>query len=165
MKLLMLIILLVHVAATLPTDGNNLIEQTCRRTPFYDVCISSLKSKPRSSGADVTGLALTMVDVLKTKATETLNHIKALLHGSPKLKRSLRSCADSYKAIIEGDVPEAIEALKKGNPKFAEQGANDAADEATSCEGRFSGRSPLTDMNKAVHDVAAVAAAIVRNLL
>jgi len=142
-----------------------LIEQTCRRTPFYDVCISSLKSKPRSSGADVTGLALTMVDVLKTKATETLNHIKALLHGSPKLKRSLRSCADSYKAIIEGDVPEAIEALKKGNPKFAEQGANDAADEATSCEGRFSGRSPLTDMNKAVHDVAAVAAAIVRNLL
>lgn len=166
-----MLLFLVHVTATqcaaaaLPMDGN-LIVQTCKQTPFYDVCISSLKSNPRSSRTDVTGLALIMVDVLKTKATETLNHINGLRHGSPKLNRPLRSCADGYKAIIEGDVPEAIEALQKGNPKFAEQAANDAADVASSCEDGFSGRrSPLTDMNKVVHEVAAVAAAIVRNLL
>lgn len=165
----MLIIFLAHVASTqcaaLPPDGN-LIVRICRQTPFYDLCISSLKSKPQSSGADVTELALIMVDVLKTKATETLNHINGLLHGNPKLKRPLRSCADNYRAVIEGDVLVAVEALQKGNPKFAEQSANDAANEAGSCEDGFSGGgSPLTEKNKAVHDVAAVAAAIVRNLL
>ena len=170
MKLLMLMIFLVHVASTqcaaLPPDGD-LIVRICRQTPFYDLCISSLKSKPQSSGADVTGLALIMVDELKTKATETLNHVNGLLHGNPRLKRPLRSCADKYRAVIGGDIPEAVEALQKGNPKFAEQGANDAADEAGSCEDGFSGSggSPLTEKNKAVHDVAAVAAAIVRNLL
>ncbi|KAE8076647.1 hypothetical protein FH972_015283 [Carpinus fangiana] len=169
MKLLMLMIFLAHVASTqcaaLPPD--DLIVRICRQTPLHDLCISSLKSKPQSSGADVTGLALIMVDELKTKATETQNHINGLLHGNPRLKRPLRSCADKYRAVIEDDIPEAVEALQKGNPKFAEQGANDAAGEAGSCEDGFSGSggSPLTEKNKAVRDIAAVAAAIVRNLL
>ncbi|KOM49135.1 hypothetical protein LR48_Vigan07g283900 [Vigna angularis] len=51
------------------------------------------------------------------------------------------------------------------NPKFAEDGANDAANEATFCESDFSGNSPLTKQNNAMHDVTAITAAIVRLLL
>ncbi|XP_015867826.2 cell wall / vacuolar inhibitor of fructosidase 1 [Ziziphus jujuba] len=151
----------------LPMD-EKLIESTCRQTPNYDLCVSSLKSDPKSSTADVPGLALILVNLIKSKATETLNQIDSLLKRGPGAgeKQALDSCHSKYHAILEGDVPQAIEALTKGNYKFAEDGANDAANEANSCESDFpSGSSPLTDMNKYVHDVSAIAATVVSTLL
>lgn len=150
-------------------SGNlGLIQKTCKQSPNYNLCVSSLQSDPRSSKANVQGLALIMVDAVKAKAKETLNHIHGLLKQSPKPgdQQHLSSCGDNYNAILEGDIPEAIEALRTGNYKFAEQGTNDAANEADSCEKKFySGTSPLTDFNKLVHDVAAITAAITRILL
>ncbi|CAJ1940800.1 unnamed protein product [Sphenostylis stenocarpa] len=145
----------------------NLIEETCEQTPHRDLCIQYLSSDPRSTDADVTGLALIMVKVIKTKANKALDKIHQLLQESPEpgQKEALSSCADRYKAILEADVAVAIAALQKGNPKFAEDGANDAAIEATSCENSFSGKSPLTNENNAMHDVAATTGAIVRQLL
>ncbi|CAB4302403.1 unnamed protein product [Prunus armeniaca] len=35
----------------------DLVEETCRKTTNYGLCVSSLKSDPRSSTADVKGLA------------------------------------------------------------------------------------------------------------
>ncbi|XP_015867819.2 cell wall / vacuolar inhibitor of fructosidase 1 [Ziziphus jujuba] len=144
------------------------IESTCKQTPNYDLCVSSLKSDPKSSTADVPGLALILVNKIKSQATKTLNHINSLLKRSPGAgkRRALDSCYSKYDAILKGDVPEAIEALTKGDYKFAEDGANDAANEANSCERGFSsGSSPLTAMNKYIHDVSAIAAALVRTLL
>ncbi|KAF5464791.1 hypothetical protein F2P56_014843 [Juglans regia] len=176
MKLLLLIFLVQAVLQTIylpasqgtvqPMDAR-LIEQTCKQTPLYNLCVSILKSDSRSSKADVTGLALIMVDVLKAKATGTRNYIKRLLRGNLKrdVRHGLSSCAEVYNSVLEADVPVAIEALQKGNPKFAEQAANDAAIEASSCERSFSGHSPLTKSNKSMQDVSSVAAAIVRLLL
>ncbi|KAB2083718.1 hypothetical protein ERO13_A05G275500v2 [Gossypium hirsutum] len=147
--------------------GNqNLIERTCKQTPFYDLCIWSLKSNPESRDASVKKLAQIMVDSLKTKATETLDLIDELLQDGlaldPEMQKALTSCAERYNVIIRGDVPEINEALKTGDYKFAAKGANDAAIEANSCEIEFSTKSPLTDMNKVVHDVSVVAASIVK---
>ncbi|TKY54270.1 Cell wall / vacuolar inhibitor of fructosidase 1 [Spatholobus suberectus] len=148
-------------------EANNLIEETCKQTPHHDLCIQYLLSDPRSTDADVTGLALIMVNVIKTKANNALEKIHQLLRESPEpgQKEALSLCADRYKAILEADVAQAIAALQKGDPKFAEDGANDAAVEATACENSFSGKSPLTNDNNAMHDVAATTAAIVRQLL
>jgi pectinesterase inhibitor-like protein len=77
----------------------------------------------------------------------------------------LRFCASCYDAILTADIPEAIEALQKGDPKFAENGTNDAAVEATSCEDGFHGKSPLTNLNREVHGTSVVASAITRLLL
>ncbi|XP_022718323.1 cell wall / vacuolar inhibitor of fructosidase 1-like [Durio zibethinus] len=147
----------------------NLIERTCKQTPFYDLCIWSLKSNPESCNADVKKLAQIMVDSLKTKATDTLDLIDELLEDGlaldPAMRRALTSCAERYNVIIRADVPEITEALKTGNYKFAEKGTNDAAIEANSCEMEFPGKSPLTDMNKVVHDVSVVAASIVKIIL
>ena len=148
--------------------GNSL-ERTCRQTPFYDLCIWSLKSNPESHDADVKKLAQIMVDSLKTKATDTLDLIDELLQDGlaldPAMQKALTSCAERYNVIIKGDVPEIIEALKTGNYKFAERGTNDAAIEANSCEMEFPGESPLTDMNKVVHDLSVVATSIVKIIL
>ncbi|KAE8668499.1 hypothetical protein F3Y22_tig00112305pilonHSYRG00176 [Hibiscus syriacus] len=172
MKSLMIIfvfLMFLPVNAFRPTLllGNlNLIERTCRQTPLYDLCIWSLKSSPDSRDANVKKLAQIMVDSLKTRATETLDLIDELLQDGlaldPAMQKALTSCAERYNVIIKGDVPEINEAFKTGNYKFAEKGANDAAVEANSCEIEFPAKSPLTDMNKVVHDVSVVAASIVK---
>ncbi|XWS14231.1 hypothetical protein CRYUN_Cryun36dG0105400 [Craigia yunnanensis] len=149
--------------------GANLIETTCKRTPFHNLCLSTLQSDPRSSSADVAGLAHIGADKLKAKATATLVQITGLLKGAKdqKLKMALRDCVDYYNAIIKYDIPVAIEAVAKGNPKFGVQGATDAANEADACERRFKNQHnfPITGSNKVVHDLSAVVASIVQLLL
>lgn len=143
-----------------------LIEQNCKRTPYYDLCVTSLKSDPRSKTAgDVQTLALIMVDIIKTKATDALRRIEQLKQGHPELKEPLSACKDRFNAIIIGDVPQATEALKKGDPKFAVDAANDAAAEADSCERGFSGKSPITRMNKLNHDISIITASIVKTMM
>ena len=154
--------------ARLRPNDNNLIEQTCKQTPNYNLCISSLKSDPKSATADVAGLALIMVNVLNTTTTQTLIHINSLLLQSPRneVKEALLSCVENYKTgVLTADVPVSIEALTKGNPKFADQGTQDAANESNSCEEGFSGNSPLTVENTNINNVARVANAIVKLLL
>ncbi|KOM33406.1 hypothetical protein LR48_Vigan01g296200 [Vigna angularis] len=155
-----------HCRSFLPSN-ENLIESTCKRTPNYNLCLQTLKVSPGSSTTDVSGLALIMVKVMKAKANDALKIIHDLQGkgAGPKQRRALSSCASKYKAVLIADVPQATEALQKGDPKFAEDGANDAANEATFCESDFSGNSPLTKQNNAMHDVAAITAAIVRLLL
>ncbi|KAJ9181777.1 hypothetical protein P3X46_005835 [Hevea brasiliensis] len=136
----------------------NMIAQTCKQTPFYNLCVSSLNSDPSSSKADVRGLALIMVNKVKAKATISLHLINQLSQKSLGLKNPLSYCADNYDAILSADIPEALEALQKGDPKFAQDGVKDAANEANLCEAKFHGKSPLTKFNKVVHDTSAIAA-------
>ena len=146
----------------------DLVKQTCRQTPNYDLCVQTLRSDPRSSHADVAGLAMVMVDMIKAKSIATLHRISELLGTAPhpKTKATLRRCAELYdNAVLKADIPSAMEALKTGNPKFAEQGANDAAKEADSCERAFGGASPITSFNRSVSDLSRVASAIIRLLL
>ncbi|XWS08468.1 hypothetical protein CRYUN_Cryun40dG0004800 [Craigia yunnanensis] len=146
----------------------NLIETTCKRTPFYNLCVSTLQSDPRSSSANVAGLALIGADKLKAKATATLGQITGLLKGAkdPKLKMALRVCVDYYNAIIKYDIAVVIEAVTKGNPKFGVEAATDAANEADACERKFKNQPkfPISG-NKVVHDLAAVVASIIQLLL
>ncbi|KAI9123291.1 hypothetical protein K1719_006180 [Acacia pycnantha] len=157
------------LCVTSSLNDANLIQQTCKHTPNQALCLQYLKSDPRSSDADISGLALIMVDAMKAKANQALAKIHRELQRkslSDSEKQALSSCAEQYRAVLIADVPEAIAALQKGDPKFAEDGANDAALEANSCESGFSyGKSPLTQENHALHDIAQVTAAIVRNLL
>ncbi|XP_021906732.1 cell wall / vacuolar inhibitor of fructosidase 1 [Carica papaya] len=142
-----------------------LIDSTCKQTPFYDLCVSNLQSDPRSSTADTNGLGVVVVGKIEAKSAETLNAINGLIKQKPELSQALNSCAGKYNAIIKGDVPQATEAFQKNDPKFAEDAANDAANEADSCEKLFSGRSPITSSNTLVNQLSLVAAAIAKLLL
>ncbi|XP_054820280.1 cell wall / vacuolar inhibitor of fructosidase 1-like [Prosopis cineraria] len=151
------------------SENESLIESTCKQTPNYDLCVQSLKSDPSSSEADVAGLGLIMVKVITAKAKATKNKINNLLQGKDldrKQKGALKSCREMYEMVLETDVPEATEALREGNPKFAEDGVKDIGNEATYCEGEFNGtKSLLKPENEAVRELAWVAVAIVRQLL
>ncbi|KAK6146246.1 hypothetical protein DH2020_020115 [Rehmannia glutinosa] len=136
----------------------NLIETTCKNTPHYQLCINTLRADKGSSGADVAGLGLIMVEAVKAKSKEALSAIKKLQKSQPKLATPLQQCRDMYKAVVSGDVPEAEQSIR-GNPKFAENGMADAAVEADDCEAAFQGvaKSPLTAVNTAARELAEVA--------
>ncbi|KAL0367820.1 UNVERIFIED_CONTAM: hypothetical protein Sradi_3672100 [Sesamum radiatum] len=137
--------------------------------PHYRLCLAVLRRSPRSRKADVWELALIAVGAVKTEAEGAMDAIKKLRKGGEgkKVAAALKQCAEAYDAVLEGDVTQAEEGLKLGDPKFAESGMADAVGEAESCEGAFAGvgKSPLSRVNRAVHDIAEVARAIVRNLL
>ncbi|KAI9081091.1 hypothetical protein K1719_036850 [Acacia pycnantha] len=150
-------------------DDETLIETTCKQTPNYDLCVKSLKSDPESSNTDVAGLGLIMVKLITAKAKATENKIDNLLRGgglNKKQRQALKSCRGMYEMVVEIDVPEAIEALEKGNPKFAEDGVKDMGNEAVDCDEEFDGeKSLLKQENEAIHELASIAVAIVRQLL
>ncbi|KAL5065522.1 hypothetical protein RYX36_027259 [Vicia faba] len=169
MNPLALSIILCTIAAThctiinLQNNNANLIEQT----PKYATCIKYLESDPRSSDADLPDLVVislnTMVGAAKTVLTKVTDLVK--VNQEPAQTEALNSCADRYSTILVADMPKSIAALKLGDPKFAQEGANDAAMQATSCENGFNGNSPLTQENAAMYDAAIITAAIVKQLL
>ena len=151
--------------------SSDLIETTCKQTPFFDLCVSTLQADPRSSSADVAGLAHIAADSVNAKATATLNQITGLLKsaGDPNLLKALQGCVHKYNTIIQADIPVAIKAkaIVKGDPKFAVDSSTDAANEAQYCENSFANppSSPITDSNKAVHDLSTVLESIASLLL
>ncbi|KAL3507469.1 hypothetical protein ACH5RR_032851 [Cinchona calisaya] len=163
-KILTCTILLV--AILVPLSSCDLIEDSCKRTPNEQLCLSILKSDPKAPGADITGLALIMVNSLKSKATSAIEVIKNLLKTKPNLKVPLTECNERYELGVKTDVGVAVEALKLGNPKFAQNGMNDAIVEIQVCEDGFKSEpSPITGVNKEAKDIAAIASAIMGPLL
>lgn len=155
--------------------GIDLIESTCKNTPNYELCVSTLQSDPRSFVAtEVDVLGLVIVDAIKSKAIAAMKIIKELRlpssssssNSDPDFSVPLFECSIQYNAILKADVPVAIEALTKGVPKFADHGMADAAVEAQGCENGFQGsNSPLTDINQAVYNLSLIARSIIKMLL
>lgn len=169
----LVILLTVFSFTSLPviySATTTLIHTTCKNTPFFDPCVSTLQADPRSStAANVAELAHIAADSVNAKSIATLNQITGLLKSAkdPNLKKALQECVDKYNAIIKADIPTAIEAIDKGNPKFAVGSATDAANEAQICENGFANtvKSPITVSNKVVHDLSSVLSSIASLLL
>lgn len=163
------ILLPLTQSSFLPLGGpDNLIADTCKKTPHYDLCVSSLESDPESAGADLNGLAKIMVNIVLANTSSTLDYIQDLLKHAPEpeLQRALANCAELYIGVVKFSLPQAIEALLGGHFAFAKYGIADATKEALACDKAFSGsiKSPLTDRNSVVRDLVDVATAII-NLL
>ncbi|KAL6190816.1 hypothetical protein ACLB2K_037210 [Fragaria x ananassa] len=150
----------------------DLIDQTCKQTPNYNLCVSSLKSNPRSSATDtdVKGLAIITVEVLKSKANDTLNKIWAQLlrHEDP----AVRNCYDHYGYMVGAFIPDIYgDITSRGvggnfvryNPVQAERRLHDdVIRRVDHCRHGFGKgrRSPFGKENKATREAAVVAAAI-----
>ncbi|CAM8922412.1 unnamed protein product [Rhodiola kirilowii] len=144
-----------------------LITTTCTQTPYKQLCVSSLKSDNRSSRADTAGLALILVDKISTKTKLAIKIVTQRVKSTkdPKVVEALKQCSGLYNAVMVADVPMATEALTKGDPKFAEQGAVDASNEVESCEAGFpKGTSPVSGLNREIGQLAAVVASITKQL-
>ena len=77
--LLFTIFLLLTQFCFVQSDAR-LISKICKKTPYYNLCVSSLKSNSRISNADTTWLALIMVNLLEARVNLSLNFIHRQLH-------------------------------------------------------------------------------------
>ncbi|KAK4374495.1 hypothetical protein RND71_005172 [Anisodus tanguticus] len=153
-------------------NNNNLIHTTCKATPNYSLCITTLQSDPRSytaeGGDDIIILGLVMVDAVKLKSIQIMEKLKELEKSNPEWRVPLSQCCMAYYAVLRSDVSVAVEALKRGVPKFAEDGMVDVVVEAETCEFSFEYKkldSPISDMNKDIIELSKVAKSIIRMLL
>ncbi|PKI42260.1 hypothetical protein CRG98_037376 [Punica granatum] len=85
---------------TTPNPVPTLVQQICKTTKYYDLCISSLRADPSSPTADTKGLALIMVRVAVANATATSSFLSSSAvstsTGDPAMVKLLRDCADKY---------------------------------------------------------------------
>lgn len=153
-------------------NNNNLIRATYRATPNYSLCVSTLQSDPRSYEAhdddDVTTLGLVMVDAVKLKTIEIMKKVKELEISNPEWRAPLSQCYVAYNAVLRADVTVAVDALKRGVPKFAEHGMADVVVEAQTCEFSFNYNnlvSPISNMSRDIIELSKVAKSIIRMLL
>ncbi|KAJ4721976.1 Pectinesterase inhibitor [Melia azedarach] len=158
---LLLLLLLLLLPVFIQSD-DNLIIQICKKTPFRDLCISSLNS---SAPTDVKGLATIIAQRVLENATDNLNYIQGLIKQAPdpQQERALANCAELYIPVVKYELPQAIDALCKGHYGFANYGIADVGKQADACEKGFSGsaKSPLTDRNKLVRSLSDIAVAII----
>ena len=129
----------------------DLISDTCKKTPSYNLCVSTLRADPQSSKADVQGLALIAVKKLVVEGTKTEKEIKQLIKKTKykPLLDALKLCADKYNIIVHYDFPEAV----------------DAARSSDKCASGITSTPNLASSNKLVHDLDDIVLYIVRLLL
>ncbi|GMP76270.1 hypothetical protein CsSME_00033025 [Camellia sinensis var. sinensis] len=106
----------------------------CKHTPFYQLCISTLRSKPQSSRANVKGLSLILVHVTIAKATVALNNINKLKGPSLQFRVPLRKCSKLYNMVLNYHVPKTLHALTIGDHKADEDGMFKSLTGAEECK-------------------------------
>ncbi|CAN1243343.1 Cell wall / vacuolar inhibitor of fructosidase 1 [Linum perenne] len=151
-------------------QSDDLIEQVCKKTPFYSLCAATLHSNS-SSAADIKGLASSATNLVLSNATETLNYIQIQLKQTkdPKLEKALANCAELYIPVVKYNLPQAMEAFLRGYYGFTKFALNDASKQVDACQknlsGAGAGSGELSARNKVLSGLCGVGAAIVGLLL
>ncbi|XP_074581111.1 pectinesterase inhibitor 28-like [Curcuma longa] len=168
------VVVLSHGDAPSAASGG-LIASTCNRTLYYDVCVASLASRPRSRRADVQGLAAIALDV-------SLAHAKATVALAKNLSRShdasagegrtyaawcLRDCVEEYKEAVDV-LRLSAAALRRGAYDDVNDLVSAAMTNSDTCESAYADKpglqSPFMERNEYFFKLCSVAIAIA-NLL
>ncbi|KAM7462494.1 hypothetical protein LguiA_030615 [Lonicera macranthoides] len=148
----LLLLFSVHQSfATRNLKKVDLVEQVCKTTMDPSLCMSTLRSNPRSSSSDVKGLAHIMLEVSLNKGSDNFAQVKKLVGKAtdPIVKQCLDDCVMQYDLLIY-HLNEAIHYLESNSFIEANSHASGAADDAETCENCFielKRPSPLTDRN------------------
>ncbi|XP_073041703.1 cell wall / vacuolar inhibitor of fructosidase 2-like [Primulina eburnea] len=106
----------------------SLIESVCKKTFDYKLCVSSLKSNPRSFNTDVKGLARIMMDVILSKVGGILGVIRQLVKKTtdPRMLECLNNgCYIEYDLSTD-NIKYAIEYLQSNSFREALTSVDDA---------------------------------------
>ncbi|MED6145643.1 hypothetical protein PIB30_027210 [Stylosanthes scabra] len=160
------IVMSTALASPQSSSANDLIDQTCNNTPFFDLCSRILHSNPVPP-SNPNDMALIMIKNIEENATDTLNYIQELIKRTSdhQLERQLSLCAEDYIPIVKYDLPQAVDALNRRNFPFASYSINYAGKEVDDCNKKFSGsQSPVADRNEIMRRLVGVTVAIIKLL-
>ncbi|XP_057769034.1 cell wall / vacuolar inhibitor of fructosidase 2-like [Salvia miltiorrhiza] len=123
------------------SSSADLIQQTCKSTKYYDLCVSSLKSDSSSPKAgDAKGLALIMVRLGVANATATNAYLLSAAANSTSAKKAIKECADKY-AFASEALKSSLQDLSDELYDYAYMHVMAAADYPDGCRNAFK-RSP-----------------------
>nr|GMD88796.1 cell wall / vacuolar inhibitor of fructosidase 1 [Ipomoea batatas]GME02414.1 cell wall / vacuolar inhibitor of fructosidase 1 [Ipomoea batatas] len=134
----------------------------CTATPFRELCLSLLRSDPRSYHAKgYTEVGQIIAEFALAKAEETLSFIKSSENKTTDkaVGASLAVCRGLYDRIIREQIPNALETSKQSEEN-ASRIMSDVNLDVESCEKEFSKnhvKSVLTKRNQEFSDIATIA--------
>ncbi|XP_010052753.2 putative invertase inhibitor [Eucalyptus grandis] len=173
---LFLIFFLTSLHAASADGGNtNIIHETCKKCAqadpnvSYKFCVASLESNPNSLSADLHGLGLISIKLLRHNMTHTRSYTKKLLKSKkmdPFIKACLQDCLELYSDAVP-TLKEVIRSYKAEKYEDANINLSSAMEASTTCEDGFSEKgvvSPLTERNEDASQLSALALSIVTML-
>uniref|UniRef100_A0A6M2FCR5 Pectinesterase inhibitor domain-containing protein n=1 Tax=Populus davidiana TaxID=266767 RepID=A0A6M2FCR5_9ROSI len=117
-----------------------LIQETCKNTKYYDLCVSSLKTNATSTKTDTKGLALIMIGVGMANATATSSYLSSQLLSTtpndPTMKKVLRECADKY-GYSANALQDSVQDLATESYDYAYMHVMGASDYPNACRNAF----------------------------
>ncbi|XP_064975195.1 pectinesterase inhibitor-like [Musa acuminata AAA Group] len=137
------------------SDDTDAISSTCNHTLYFDVCMSTLTSRPSSRRADVYGLAAISLDVGITHAKATISYAKSLskqkgFAGGTYASVCIADCLEEYKEAVQS-LRDSTGALRSGSYDTVNALVSGAMTNSDTCESAFGEKpglqSPLTERN------------------
>ncbi|KAL1334963.1 hypothetical protein HN51_063902 [Arachis hypogaea] len=162
---LTLVLLTLTLLST--TYSDDLIDQTCKKTPYYELCSNIIHSNP-ATPSDPKGMVVIMINYTIVNATNTLNYIEDLIKKvtDHELEHKLTFCAESYIPAIKYVLPQAVGSINRGNFGFANYSISYAEKDIVACNKKFTGnQSPLSSRNGIMLQLLDISAAILKILL
>ncbi|CAF2078265.1 hypothetical protein HID58_043886 [Brassica napus] len=146
---LFLLLLLLFLAQS----SDDLIDTICKATPFFDLCEASLRS-----------LSLPHLQIQR--------YIQSLIRHSQDPAAERAQCAEVYRPVVRFNIPQAIEAMGRGEFGFAMYVLGDAQKQSDSCQKWINSAGaddessvPLTARNKLVKNLCDVAISVIKSLM
>lgn len=159
------ILFIPQIQSTL--SHTSLLEQICRQSPHYHLCIMTLRSSiNHRSKEDIAGFARLTLEIVKANASIALEriHERFVQSRDPKV---FEDCLASYNMIVKVHLREALNAMNRGDHKVVKQKAYGAGIEAEACNNKIKNLKTLSlrDTNRYVQNLCAITRTIVNNLL
>ncbi|KAF3534519.1 hypothetical protein DY000_02042665 [Brassica cretica] len=149
----------------------NLIQQLCKTNRYQPLCVSTLNLDPRSKTSDLQGLASISVDATTKKTNETLTYLISVYRGIGGGREDFEkygTCIDQdYGASVNRYLPAALANLKAKKYSDAISNMQSVVGATGDCQNQFAGPGPLplTQRNKAVHDIADMTTDIIKTFV
>lgn len=151
-----LLFLLICFAFT-STSKEDLVSTTCKKTLYFNLCISSLRSDPRSESSGLDGLAVIALNLSIGKGVDMLSYINYLKselasNGSPLMSSYLGDCLAVYSDAVQ-NLQDSVQALNDKSFDTLRSLVSAAMTDSETCEDGFkemmgSISSPLSEQNK-----------------
>ena len=115
-----------------------------------------------------------MANVVLGNMTDNLGYIQSLIRHSkdPAAERALAQCAEMYRPVVRFNIPQAIEAMQRGEFGFAKYVLGDAEKQTDSCQKRINSTMAddessvaLTARNQLVKNLCDVAISVIKSLM
>ncbi|XP_062091227.1 putative invertase inhibitor [Humulus lupulus] len=134
----------------------DLVSATCKKTLYFQLCVSSLRSDPQSQTSDLRGLAIIALNLSIANGVNTLSHVSNLVseaayNGSQFASTSLSDCIDVYSDAIQ-NLQDSVQALNDKSFDTMQTLVAAAMTDSETCEDGFKEMnglsSPLTEQNQ-----------------